>query len=139
MVRRFIYDSREFPDPDPSLDPDRVRQGMASVMPELATAETRHRKEGEDDIYEFVRRVGTKGSATSAEIVEALWSAPEFRPRIIDLVNELTTPEGKLDYTQAQERQPDINLAVAEAERHMKDTQEAIRRLCELPARSWPG
>lgn len=61
MARVFVYDSREFPDPDPNLSVDAVRQHMASFFPELSNAETKETKRGEDTIVEFKRRVGTKG------------------------------------------------------------------------------
>lgn len=61
MARIFVYDGREFPDPDPTLSPDEVRNNMTNFFPELANADTQHSKRGEDDIYEFRRRVGTKG------------------------------------------------------------------------------
>ena len=41
MARVFIYDGREFPDPDPNLSPDEVRKMMADFFPELANAEAR--------------------------------------------------------------------------------------------------
>jgi PRTRC genetic system protein C len=66
--RVFIYDGREFEDPDPNLSPDKVRQSMTTFFPELANAEI---KESERDsekepgqketVYTFQRRVGTKG------------------------------------------------------------------------------
>lgn len=61
MVRIFVYDSREFPDPDPNLKVDEVRQNMASFFPELSNAESKESKRGEDTIIEFKKRVGTKG------------------------------------------------------------------------------
>jgi PRTRC genetic system protein C len=68
MARVFIYDGREFPDPDPKLTVDEVRQHMATYFPELSNAEVKESKRpstanpGEtDDIVEFKRRVGTKG------------------------------------------------------------------------------
>ena len=61
MARVFVYDGREFPDPDPNLSVDDVRQTMAGFFPELANAESEQSKLGEDDIIEFKRRVGTKG------------------------------------------------------------------------------
>ena len=61
MARKFVYDGREFPDPDPNLSPDEVRQMMTDFFPELANAEVREHKTGEDTLYELVRRVGTKG------------------------------------------------------------------------------
>ena len=61
MVRVFVYDGREFPDPDPKMSPEEVRQSMTNFFPELANAETQQSKRGEDDIVEFKKRVGTKG------------------------------------------------------------------------------
>ncbi len=61
MARIFIYDNREFPDPDPKLMVDQVRQNMAAFFPELANAESSESKRGEDTIVTFKRRVGTKG------------------------------------------------------------------------------
>ena len=61
MPRKFIYDGREFPDPDPKLSVDEVRQTLAHLLPELSNAETRTSKRGNDDVYEFKKRVGVKG------------------------------------------------------------------------------
>ncbi|KKN86993.1 hypothetical protein LCGC14_0262620 [marine sediment metagenome] len=61
MARIFVYDGREFPDPDPNMSPEEVRQSMTNFFPELANAETKQKKRGEDDIIEFHKRVGTKG------------------------------------------------------------------------------
>ena len=41
MVRVFVYDGREFPDPDPNMSHDEVRQSMTSFFPELANAEVK--------------------------------------------------------------------------------------------------
>ncbi len=62
MTKRiFVYDGREFPDPDPASTPEEVRQSMTSFFPELANAEIKESTRGEDTIYEFKKRVGTKG------------------------------------------------------------------------------
>lgn len=61
MSRIFVYDNREFPDPDPGLTVDQVKESMARFFPEIATADVRETKRGEDTVHEFVRRVGTKG------------------------------------------------------------------------------
>ena len=68
MARIFIYDGREFPDPDLKMSVEEVRQSMTNFFPELANADTTHSKRKskadpavEDDLYEFKRRVGTKG------------------------------------------------------------------------------
>jgi len=62
MGRVFIVESREFPDPDPNLSVDEVRQHMSTFFPELSNAETKQSKRGEDDIITFQKRVGTKGA-----------------------------------------------------------------------------
>jgi PRTRC genetic system protein C len=61
MARIFVYDGREFPDPDPNLIVDRVMSMMTDFFPELANAEVRESQRDEDTLYELVRRVGTKG------------------------------------------------------------------------------
>ncbi len=60
-MRVFVYDGREFPDPDPKMSIDEVRQSMTNLFPELANAENKTSKRGEDDVIEFKKRVGTKG------------------------------------------------------------------------------
>ena len=61
MARKFVYDNREYPDPDPSVTVDQVRQMMSSFFPELASAAVQERQQGQDTVYEFEKRVGTKG------------------------------------------------------------------------------
>ena len=68
MTRVFVYDNREFPDPDPNLKVDEVRQHMSNFFPELSNAETTESKRpsktvaGEmETVIEFKRRVGVKG------------------------------------------------------------------------------
>ncbi len=61
MARIFVYDKREFPDPDPKMSADEVRQSLAHLLPELSNAETLTSKRGNDDVYEFKKRVGVKG------------------------------------------------------------------------------
>jgi len=61
MARIFVYDDREFPDPDPSMSVEEVKRMMTDFFPELANAEVREHKRGDDTLHEFVRSVGTKG------------------------------------------------------------------------------
>ena len=61
MARVFVYDGREFPDPDSAMTPEEVRQSMTSFFPELANADVKQSKRGDDDIVEFQKRVGTMG------------------------------------------------------------------------------
>lgn len=60
-IRKFVVDGKLYPDPDPTMTADEVRQNLSSMLPELANAETHQSKDGDDTIYTFERRVGTKG------------------------------------------------------------------------------
>ena len=61
MARHFIVDGTEYPDPGPEVTPDQFKQIMATLLPELATAEMKTQTEGEDTIYRFQKRIGVKG------------------------------------------------------------------------------
>ena len=61
MARVFVYDGREFPDPDPSLDVEDVKKMMTDFFPELANADTKQATRDQDTLYEFVKKGGTKG------------------------------------------------------------------------------
>jgi PRTRC genetic system protein C len=99
--RVFVYDGREFPDPDPTLTVDQVRQSFTQFFPELANAETKETKrkstdtpDEEEKVIEFKKRVGTKG--IDLEIHQT--AAPNFA----DLIKEYpvaikVTPSGQMD------------------------------------------
>ena len=61
MARIFVYDEREFPDPDPNMTVDQVKTTLADFYGELANATVKETKREDDTIYKFQRRVGTKG------------------------------------------------------------------------------
>ena len=67
MSRKFIYDGREFEDPDPEMTVEQVRASLADFYGELANATVSETKQGEDTIYQFNKRVGTKGAAGDDE------------------------------------------------------------------------
>lgn len=60
--RIFVYDGREWPDPDPAMTPDDVRQQMADSLPELSNATFTTEQRGDVQVITFQRRVGTKGA-----------------------------------------------------------------------------
>ena len=66
MARVFVYDDREFPDPDPAMTVDQVKATLADFYGEIANASVKKTKRGNDTVYEFQRRVGTKGRFTPA-------------------------------------------------------------------------
>jgi len=68
-------------------------------------------------------------------VVGALQSVPEKKLLIIEIANEAAAPSGELDYDKLIDRQPDVNLAVAEAKAYSNATQRAIKALADLPAR----
>ena len=60
------HDDREFPDPDSEMTVDQVKATLSDFYGEIANASVKETKRGEDTIYEFQRRVGTKGAFTPA-------------------------------------------------------------------------
>ena len=135
MARLFIYDGREFPDPDPTLSVEDVKRQLAEFFPEMANADVRQETRGEDTVITFAKRIGTKGRRRSRDIAAILRRVPAKRLRILVLVAELVDAEGELDLDAAAARQPELNLAVAEAKAYARATQGATEALRRLPAR----
>ena len=61
MARIFVYEGREFPDPNPGWTTEQVKANLSEFYGEVANASVTETKRDEDTIYEFQRRVGTKG------------------------------------------------------------------------------
>jgi PRTRC genetic system protein C len=61
MARIFVYEGKEYPDPDSNMKPEEVRQSMANFFPELSNAEAKESKRGDDTVFTMTKRVGTKG------------------------------------------------------------------------------
>jgi len=135
MPRIFVYDCREFPDPDPTLSVEDIRKQLSDFFPELANAETREERRGEDETrYTFTRRIGTKGRPRPT-VVEILRRVPEKRLAVLALAAELVGPDGELDVDAAAARQPEVNLALAEAQAYARATHQAVRALRQLRPR----
>ncbi len=65
QTRAFVYDGREFPDPDPTASVEEVKKRLADFFPELSTAtvkEIKDEKDPERTIYAFQRVTGTKST-----------------------------------------------------------------------------
>lgn len=62
MSRIFVYDDREFPDPNPEMSVEQVKTTLADFYGEIANASIKETTRGKDTIIEFQRRVGTKGA-----------------------------------------------------------------------------
>ena len=135
MARIFVVDGREFPDPDPQLSVEEVRQQLSEFFPELANADTREEQRGDDARYVFTRRIGTKGRRRAPNVVAILRRVPEKRLRVFELAGELLDARGDLDVDEAARRQPEVNLAVAEAKAYAAATQQASEALRRLPPR----
>lgn len=135
MARVFIYDGREFPDPDPKVSVEEVRKQLAEFFPELANAETREEQRGEDTVYTLTRRIGTKGRCRPLDVIAVLRRVPEKRLHVFELAAELLDGNGELDLDATAARQPEINLAIAETEAYVRATRQAVEALRRLPPR----
>jgi PRTRC genetic system protein C len=136
MARLFSYDGRDFPDPDPALTVEAVRKQMSDFFPELANAETREERRGDDTVYTFSRRIGTKGRRPRRlDVVAILRRVEPKRLAVFDLAAGLIGPDGEVNLDAAAARQPEINLARAEAEASARATKTAVAALRLLPPR----
>jgi PRTRC genetic system protein C len=135
MTRIFVYDGREFPDPDSKLSVEDIRKQLTEFFPELTNAETREEKQGDDTVYTFTKRIGTKGLPEHPDVVAILRQVPEKRLRILELASELLDDRGEVDLDAAAARQPEINLAAAEAEGYARATRQAVEALRRLTPR----
>ena len=137
MARIFVYDAREFPDPDPRLSVEDVRRQLAEFFPELTNADTREETRGDDTVYTFAKRIGTKGCAErkAPNVIAILRRVPEKRLRIFELAAELLDELGDVDADAAALRQPEVNLAVAEVETYARATRQTSEALRQLPPR----
>ena len=131
MARIFVYDNRSFPDPDPAVSVEDVRQQLAQYFPELTNGDTRQEQRGEDTVYTFSRRIGTKGAARRrrAHVVAIVRGVASRRLAVFDLAADLVNPLGELDLDATAARQPELNLARAEAEAYARATQRAVDSL----------
>lgn len=136
MPRMFVYDGRTFPDPDSRLSVEDVRRQLADYFPELANADTREELRGEDTVYSFSRRIGTKGGGRRTrrppDVVAILRRVRPRDLRIFELAAELLLEDGSLDVDAAGRRQPELTLAEAEAEAYARATQRAVTSLKQL-------
>ena len=138
MARLFVYDGRQFPDPDPQVSVDEVRRQLSVFFPELTNADVREERRGEDTLYTFSKRIGTKGRLSRVSPSDLaprhslLATLPEARLRVFELAEALIDAEGELDVEAAGLLQPDIALALAEADAYVHATRQAVQALRRL-------
>ena len=132
MVRVFVFDNREFPDPDPEgqMPVDEVRQLMAEHMPDLNNAEVREEKRGDDTVHIFSKRIGTKGIGGS-ELVAIIRSVPEKRLKVFDLLADVMGADGEVNFDAVVARKREVNLVVVEAQAYAASTQRAAEAIRE--------
>jgi PRTRC genetic system protein C len=135
MARIFAYDGRQFPDPDPQVSVEDVRKQLADFFPELTNADTREERRGDDTVYTFAKRIGTKGRRRAPSVAGVLRRVPAKELRVFALAAELLDERGELDAEAAAARQPEVNLAVAEAEAYGRFTRQAVEALRRLAPR----
>ncbi|MBA7667310.1 hypothetical protein ES703_75397 [subsurface metagenome] len=68
-------------------------------------------------------------------VVRALAKVPPKKLLIIELANQIPIKYGELDYAELAERQPEINLAIAEAKAYGTHTIQAVDALIRLEGR----
>lgn len=127
--RVFVYDNREFPDPDPALSIDEVRQQMVEFFSELTNADQRSELRGDTQVVTFSRRIGTKGRH---DLTATLRQVPTLRLRLFELAEQCLDIEGQVV---ALPEQADFSVACLEIQGYSSQTARVREALRRLPAR----
>ena len=139
MAKRiFIYDGKELPDVDPSMLVDDIRKHYADFFPELYNAESKETKQGEDTVITFTRRVGSKSGKETMmidRVVTALRGVPAKNLRLVELANEIPIKDGTFDQEELECREPEVELALMEANNYTTHTVQAVSALKQVGAR----
>lgn len=134
-TRIFAYDGKSWPDPDPTLTTEQVKQNFAGFFPELSTAEIREHKDEKDPettIYELVRKTGTKGAIdllTPPMVVSALKTVKEFHIDLIDLSWKVVNNDGQVDDTKLAVHMKEIEAAADQATAYVDGCRRVTQRL----------
>ena len=127
--RVFVYDNREFPDPDPALSIDEVRQQMVEFFSELTNADQRSELRGDTQVITFSRRIGTKGRQ---DLTSTLRQVPALRLRLLELADQCLDANGQLV---GLPEQADFSLACLQVQGYSSQTARVREALRQLPAR----
>ncbi len=127
--RVFVYDNREFPDPDPALSIDEVRQQMVEFFSELTNADQHSELRGDTQVVTFSRRIGTKGQE---DLTRTLRQVPALRLRLFELAEQCLDANGQLV---GIPEQADFTLACLQVQGYSSQTARVREALRQLPAR----
>ena len=128
MARIFVYDDREFPDPDPQMSVDQVKATLSDFYGEIANASVKETKRGRRRHLRVPAAGGHQGRLPQrSELKEgARWTTGHlpvcWRQRrrrtssILELTAELTRPDGAFDLDAAAARQHEVELACVQAQ-----------------------
>ena len=130
-TRVFRVDGRDHPDPDPGMSVKQVQDVLTDFYPEIANAKVKESKDGDTKVYEFQRRVGTKGAGTLTceELAGILESVPETNLKILSLAEDLIQPDGSFDLEAASAQESQLQEAFSEAKSHVRKTKSAAEVL----------
>ena len=108
MARVFVYDDREFPDPDPDMSVDQVKATLADFYGEIANASVKETPAGQRHNLRVPAAGGHQGrlhlrpqlgrsQMDNRTLAGLLAATPPVDLRIIELAAELTRPDGSFD------------------------------------------
>ena len=133
MPRIFVYDNREFPDPDTSMTIDEVKATLADFLPEIATSSVKQSQRDGDTIIEFTKRAGTKGDMDSPTLAAILTEVPPAKLDLLELANSITKPDGTIATEDLILHEEEFDQAIPQAMNYAAGTHRLIRALqCEL-------
>ena len=141
MARVFVYDDREFPDPDPEMSVDQVKATLSDFYGEIANAsvkETKHEATTPSTSSSggWAPRApsptpGARGGSPMDNLTFAglLAATPPAALSIIELTAELTRPDGSFDLDAAAARQHEVESACTQAQDYASSTGRLLEAM----------
>ena len=133
MARIFLYDNREFPDPDTSMTIDEVKATLADFLPEVANAAVKQSQRDGDTLVEFTKRTGTKGDMDNETLAAVIAQTPPVELQLLKLANSITNPDGTINMENLATLDAEFQEAIPQAMDYASSTHRLIGSLrCEL-------
>jgi len=137
MARVFVYGDERWEDPGEEFSNEDVRRHLTTYFPELAQAMIQE-KTLDDGTVEvtLVKRAGTKGLVTPADVMERLGTLGPVEYEAVALFRRLQSGESPVDlYPEIEAARRELDDAISESRRVI----DRCRTLQSCPSRRTPG
>ena len=134
MPRIFVYDGREFPDPDGGLTVEEVKTNLASFMPETRQRHRHPDSKGRKHHHPFQQASRDQRLPVNNQLLaEILDTVPPAHLEILDLAASLSHPNGTITTHDLITHQRQFEDAAPQAAAYADATHRLIAALqCKL-------